>query len=138
VIDRHVEETLQHDVIEPAVSPWCSNVLVVTKRDGTMRFCVNYRKTNQLIKKNKFPLPKIDTCLDTLNRCRYFSSWDLRQGYWQIVIDEKDLTKPLSSHAKVSGDLKCSVSGFAIPRVSFPARWNLFCPGLLMTFVSPI
>jgi len=53
VIDRHVEEMLQHDVIEPAASPWCSNVVMVWKRDGTMRFCVDYHKTNQLIKKDK-------------------------------------------------------------------------------------
>jgi len=69
VIDRHVEEMLQHDVIEPAASPWCSIVVMVHKHDGTMRFCLDCSKTNQLIKKDKFLLPRIDTCLDTLNGC---------------------------------------------------------------------
>jgi len=67
MIDEHVEHMLAHDVIEPPASPWSSNVVMVRKQDGSIRFCVDYRKVNELIKKDKFPLPKIDTCLDTLN-----------------------------------------------------------------------
>ena len=66
---------------------------MVKKRDGSMRFCTDNRKTNELIKKDKFPLLKIYTCLDMLNGSKYFSSCDLRQGYWQTVIDEKDRDK---------------------------------------------
>jgi len=69
---------LRHDVIDPATSPLCFNVVMVHKQqDGAMQFCVDYCKTNERIKKNKFPLPKVDTCLDTLNDCRYFISCDL-------------------------------------------------------------
>jgi len=93
MIDEHVEHMLAHDVIEPAASPWSSNVVMVRKQDGSMRFCVNYRKVNELLKKDKFPLPKIDTCLDTLNGCQYYSSCDLRWGYWQTEIDERDRYK---------------------------------------------
>jgi len=78
VIDQHVQNMLEHDVIEPAASPWCSNVVMVRKQDGTMRLCIDYRKLNGLTTKDKFPLPKIDTCLDTLNGCEFFSSCDLR------------------------------------------------------------
>ena len=53
----------------------------------------NYRKVNELIKKDKFPLPKIDTCLNTLNGCQYYSSCDLRWGYWQTEINERDRDK---------------------------------------------
>ena len=93
LIDAHVEEMLKHDVIEPAASPWCSNVVMVKKKDGSMRFCIDYRKTNELIKKDHFPLPKIDNCLDMLNGSRWFSSCDLRQGYWQTVVEEEDRDK---------------------------------------------
>jgi len=96
LIDAHVEEMLKHDVIEPAASPWCSNVVMVKKKDGSMRFCIDYRKTNELIKKDHFPLPKIDNCLDCLdmlNGSRWFSSCDLRQGYWQTVVEEEDRDK---------------------------------------------
>jgi len=80
VIDEHVQHMLEHDVIEPAASPWCSNVVMVRKQDGTMQLCVDYRKLNGLTTKDKFPLPKIDTCLDTLNGCEFFSTCDLRWG----------------------------------------------------------
>jgi len=93
MIDEHVEHMLAHDVIELAASLWSSNVVMVHKQDGSMRFCVDYRKVNELIKKDKFPLPKIDTCLDTLNSCQYYSSCDLRWGYWQMERDESDRDK---------------------------------------------
>jgi len=65
------------------------NVVMVKKKDGSMRFCVDYRKTNELIKKDHFPLPKIDTCLNMLNGSTWFSSCDLRQ----TVIEEADRDK---------------------------------------------
>jgi len=60
IIDEHVQHMLEHDVIEPAASPWCSNLVMVRKQDNTMRLCVNYRKLNGLTTKDKFLLPKID------------------------------------------------------------------------------
>jgi len=93
IVDEHVEHMLAHDVIELATSPWSSNVVMVRKQDGSMHFCVDYRKVNELITKDKFPLPKIDTCLDTLNGCQFYSSCDLRWGYWQTEIDERDRDK---------------------------------------------
>jgi len=93
VIDEHADQMLRHNVIEPAAAPWSSNVFMVRKRDGSMHFCIDYWKVNDLIKKDKFPLPKVDTCLDMLNGSRYFSSCDLRQGYWQTFLDERDRDK---------------------------------------------
>jgi len=93
MIDEHVKHMLAHNVIEPAASPWCLNVVMVRKQDRSMRFCIDYRKVNKLIKKDKFPLPNIDTCLDTLDGCQYYSSCDLRWGYWQTAIDERDCDK---------------------------------------------
>ena len=130
VIDRHVEEMLQHDVIEPAASPWCSNVVMVKKRDGTMRFCVDYRKTNQLIKKDKFPLPKIHTCLDTLNGCRCFSSCDLRQGYWQTVVDERDRDKTAFVTRKGQWRFKVLSFGLCNAPSQFARTMELILSGL--------
>jgi len=93
VIDDHVQNMLEHDVIEPTASPWCSNVVMVHKQDGTMRLCIDYCKLNALTTKDKFSLPKIDSCLDTLNSCEFFSSCDLHWGYWQTEIDERDRDK---------------------------------------------
>jgi len=66
---------------------------MVRKQDGTMHLCIDYRKLNGLTIKDKFPLPKIDTCLDALNGCEFFSTCDLRWGYWQTEIDERDRDK---------------------------------------------
>jgi len=52
-----VQNMLEHDVIEPAASPWCSNVVMVRKQDGTMQLCIDYHKLNGLTTKDKFPLP---------------------------------------------------------------------------------
>jgi len=93
VIDEHVQNMLEHDLMEPAALPWCSNVVMVHKQDGTMRLCIDYRKLNGLTTTDKFPLPKINTCLETLNGCKFFSSCDFCWGYWQTKIDERDRDK---------------------------------------------
>ena len=83
IIDGHVEEMIKHDVIEPAASPWTSNIVLIRKRDGGLRFCVDYRRLNDLTYKDSYPLPRIDDCLNSLGGAKFFSTLDLRAGYWQ-------------------------------------------------------
>ena len=71
-------------VIEPSRSPWASPVVLVRKRDGTHRFCVDYRALNAVTKPDSFPLPRIDDLLDQLGSSKYFSTVDLASGFWQI------------------------------------------------------
>ena len=82
-----MSEMLQNDVIEPAISPWESNVVLVRKSNGQLRFCVDYRQLNLHTYKDFYPLPRIKTCLDSLGGSKFFSSLDLRSGYWQAAID---------------------------------------------------
>ena len=84
VIDEHVDKMLANDICKPSVSPWASNIVLVKKSDGTLRFCVEYRQLNNLTIKDSFPLPRIDTGFDALGEAKYFSTSDLRQGYWQV------------------------------------------------------
>ena len=93
VIDQHVEEMLRHDIVEPAASPWCSNIVLIRKSDGGLRFCIDYRQLNELRYKDTYPLPKIDMCLNALGGSKLFSTLDLRAGYWQTLIDERDRDK---------------------------------------------
>lgn len=93
IIQKEVKTMLQNNTIRPSRSPWSSPVVLVTKKDGTTRFCVDYRKLNAITKKDVYPLPRIDDTLDKLQGMKYFSSLDLASGYWQVEIEEKDKEK---------------------------------------------
>ena len=84
---------LNHNIIEPAASPWASNVLLVRKSNDQLRFCVDYRSLNSVTYKDSYPLPRIDTCLDSLQNSKIFSSHDLRSGYWQAEIEPTSADK---------------------------------------------
>jgi len=84
---------LKHGIIEPAASPWASNVVLVKKKDGTLRFCVDYRRLNAVTYKDSYPLPLIDNCLNALSGSSWYSTLDLRSGYYNIPIAEEDRDK---------------------------------------------
>jgi len=73
-------------VIEPSSSPWASPVVMVRKKDGTLRFCIDYRELNKVTKKDTYPLPHVDDLLDEIGSPRYISTLDLASGYWQIRV----------------------------------------------------
>jgi hypothetical protein len=84
---------LQNDIIERAVSSWTSNIVIVRKSDGSSRFCIDYRRLNEMTCKDEYPLPRKDTCLNSLREYGYFSTPDLRAGYCQTEIDPRDRNK---------------------------------------------
>ena len=77
----------QQGIVKPSASPWASPVVLVRKKDGSTRFCVDYRRLNRVTKKNVYPLPRIDDILDTLAQAKYFTTLDLSAGYWQVELD---------------------------------------------------
>ncbi|UYV69036.1 K02A2.6-like, partial [Cordylochernes scorpioides] len=93
VIQSEVEKMMETKIIRPSSSPWASPVILVRKKDGSLRFCVDYRRLNKITNKDVYPLPRIDDALDTLSGSRYFSTMDMRSGYWQIEVDDKDREK---------------------------------------------
>jgi Reverse transcriptase (RNA-dependent DNA polymerase) len=90
---EEVERMLKADVIEPANSEWASPVVLITKPDGSVRFCVDYRKLNAVTVKDSYPLPRMDECLDSLGDATIFSTLDCNSGYWQILMKETDRNK---------------------------------------------
>ena len=79
--------------MRPNVSPWGAPVLLVKKKDGTMRWCVDYHQLNKVMIKNKYPLPRIDDLMDQLVGAYVFSKIDLRSGYHQIQVKSEDIPK---------------------------------------------
>ena len=78
---------LDKGVIEPSKSPCANPVVLVSKKDGSLRFCVDYRKLNAITKLDVFPLPTIDDSLDMLAHTQYFTTLDLASGYWQVPME---------------------------------------------------
>ncbi|CAH9107428.1 unnamed protein product, partial [Cuscuta europaea] len=92
-LKEQLEELLEKGYIRPSVSPWGAPVLFVKKKDGSLRLCIDYRELNQATIKNKYPLPRIDDLFDQLKGACTFSKIDLRSGYHQVRIAEKDVPK---------------------------------------------
>ena len=88
-----VQQMLSSNVIRPSNSPWASPVVMVRKKDLSLRFCVDFRQLNTTTVKDAHPLPRIDDLLDALHGARWLSTLDLKSGYWQVPITENEKAK---------------------------------------------
>ena len=84
---------LKAGVIEPTASEWASPVVLVPKPDGSMRFCIDYRRLNALTVRDSYPLPRMEECIDSLGDATIFSTLDCNSGYWQIPVHPDDRAK---------------------------------------------
>lgn len=88
IIDQELKDMLDQGIVEPSKSSWSSPILLVPKKDGTYRFCVDYRKLNAVTKKDAYPIPYVSAILDRLRDARFLSSLDIKSAYWQVSVKE--------------------------------------------------
>jgi hypothetical protein len=93
ITHRHLKEMSLRGVIQPSSSPWASAVQLVDKKDGKVRFCVDYRKLNAMTIKDAYPLPRMDDILNKMGGARFYTTMDLSTAFWSIPIKESDRAK---------------------------------------------
>ncbi|GFX39514.1 transposon Tf2-9 polyprotein [Trichonephila clavipes] len=87
-VNKQIEEWLNEGIIRPSSAEYASPIVMVKKKDGSSRMCIDYRKLNQKLVKDKFPLPIIEDVLDTLQEAKVYSTLDLRNGFFHVDVDE--------------------------------------------------
>ena len=111
-IERQVTDLLQQEKVKESSSPWSSPVVLVTKKDGSQRLCVDYRQLNAATVKDAFPLPRVDDSLAALSGSRWFSTLDLACGYWQVAMDAS--TQEKAAFVTPSGLYEWNVMPFGL------------------------
>ena len=90
ILQRYLTEMLENGIIRPSQSPYSSPVVLVKKKSGELRLCIDYRRLNTATVKDRYPLPRIDDIFDRLFGAQLFSTLDLFSGFWQINVNEKE------------------------------------------------
>ncbi|MCO5569021.1 hypothetical protein L7F22_022727 [Adiantum nelumboides] len=112
-IMRQVNELVEKGMVRPSSSPFCSPVLLVQKKDGTYRMCVDYRALNRITIKNRFRVPRVEDLFDKVQGSTYFSRIDLKSGYYhQITTVDEDIVK--TAFRTTFGRYKCLVMPFGL------------------------
>ena len=132
MVQAELKAMVEMGVIEESNSAWCSPIMLVGKKDGSIRFCVDYRKVNEVSRFDAYPMPRVDELLDRLGTARFFTTLDLTKGYWQI---------PLSPESKEENGLlhsvrfvpicHTSVRIVSVPQPRFNASWTECCGHML-------
>jgi hypothetical protein len=112
IVDEEMAKMKASDAIRPSTSPWASPIVLVKKKDDTTRFCVDYRKVNDVTIKDAYPLPRIEESLDALQGAKFFTTLDLKSGYWQVEMKEED--KPITAFSTKHGLYEWNVMPFGL------------------------
>ena len=125
IVQNLLSDMQERNVIQPSKSPWASPIVLVQKKDGSWRFCIDYRKVNAVTRKDAYPLPRIDDTLDTMAGSRWFSTLDLLSGYWQVQVDERDREKTAFCTSKGLFEFRVMPFGLCNAPVTFQRLMNL-------------
>jgi hypothetical protein len=112
MIEKHVQEMLRDGVISPSQSPYRFPVVMVDKKDGKKRFCINYFRLNEVTIKNRYPLPRVDDLLDHTSGSKFFCVLDMSSAYWQVPLAKEDRWK--TAFSTPSGHYQFNVMPFGL------------------------
>ena len=115
-VNDELRQMLELGIVRPSKSPWASPVVVVPKPDGTIRFCVDYRKLNNITKMDAYPIPRMDQMLEKVAQARHISTLDITKGYWQIPLNEDSI--PKSAFITTQGLFQFTVMPFGMKTAS--------------------
>ena len=93
VVKKEINKMLDMGIIQPSTSPWASPIVLVEKKDGDVRFCVDYRKLNQVSKFDAYPMPRVEEVLESVGAAKFITTLDLAKGYWQIPMAKNSQEK---------------------------------------------
>lgn len=92
-IRQLLEDMKSNGILQESHSPWAAPLVLIPKKDGQLRFCVDYRKPNAITNKDAYPLPRIEESLTALKSTKYLSTLDLTSEYWQVQMSKEDKEK---------------------------------------------
>ena len=93
VVQQELKEMLADGIVEPSMSEWAAPIVLVKKKDGLFRFCVDYRKLNSVSRVDAYPMPRMDELIDNLGQAQFVTTLDLTRGYWQVPMSEESRAK---------------------------------------------
>ncbi|GFT57477.1 hypothetical protein TNCV_4515621 [Trichonephila clavipes] len=126
IVDKQIDEWIQNGVIEPCSSAYASQVLVVRKKDGSPRVCIDFRKLNRVLVKDHYPLPLIENILDKLQDTRVFSTIDLRNGFFHVPVNKQ--SRPYTSFVTQNGQFQFLKMPFGLST----------CPSTFHRFINTV
>ena len=137
IIADQTNKMLKLKVIESSHSAWSSPVVIVPKKNGKARFCVDYRRLNNITKKDAYPLPRMEDCLDSLGDAKVFTSLDCTAGYWQVPLRPADREKTaFTTHAGIYHWLSMPFGLTNAPATFQRALDTIYCLGSSGNFAS--
>lgn len=129
VLEEEVAVMLELGVIEPSTSEWSNPIVLVIKKDGSIRFCIDFSKVNAS-EFDTLPLPRLDDLIEWVGQARFITTLDLCKGYWQVPLS--DVAKPLTAFRTPQGLWQSLLSPCHLPEVdeSSAGRYGNLCSSL--------